>query len=317
MSQQQLPWRNVGLELVGFAPDSVRRRIRKVRLHIETLTSETELDKRLDRAAELFDRSDDEARAYLASFELKPPKMPADPFSDEYKRAQWNLYKRIAQRDNYEVTAEHMELDVKTAISHPYPYSTGSSLQVADQLAASAFIMRELQFHRGQTIVEFGPGWGNLTLQIAMMSIDVTAVEVNPLFVELLRGRGGSNSHMKVVESDMLLFEPPARFDAAIFFESFHHCSDHLAMLARLRHIVADDGYIAFAGEPIASMAYPWGLRLDGLSLWCTRHYGWLELGFDRRYFTEALRRTGWTNEQRLRSRSMSTLADMVIARRS
>ena len=72
-----------------------------------------------------------------------------------------------------------------------------------------------------------------------------------------------------------------APFDAAIFYESFHHCADHLAMLERLHGIVGPAGRVLFAAEPVAPMAYPWGPRLDGYSLWSTRTYGWLELGFD------------------------------------
>ena len=73
------------------------------------------------------------------------------------------------------------------------------------------------------------------------------------------------------------------------------------------------DGRLAFAAEPVARLAYPWGLRLDGLSLWSTRAYGWLELGFDTGYFAEALARTGWGRGARHRSRSLGPLADVIV----
>jgi hypothetical protein len=38
----------------------------------------------------------------------------------------------------------------------------------------------------------------------------------------------------------------------------------------------------------------PWGLRLDGCSLWAIRKNGWMELGFRDDYFRDALARTGW-----------------------
>ena len=78
----------------------------------------------------------------------------------------------------------------------------------------------------------------------------------------------------------------------------------------------AAGGRVAFGSEPIGALQYPWGLRLDGLSLWSTRKYGWLELGFTRDYFFEALRKTGWT-AQRARSRTISPMADIVIATKS
>jgi SAM-dependent methyltransferase len=302
--------------LAGLVPDALRRQVKKARLGIETVTSEVELARRLDRAEELLNRNDDEGRQFLENFELAAPEMPADPFSAEYQGEQLALYRRISRRENYEVAVERSSFDMPAALRHPYPYSTESAVQVANQLAAYSFIIRALQLQRGDRLVEFGPGWGNLTLQFAMMSINTTAVDVNPLFVELLRARAESNPFLEVVESDMLHFESNCPYDAAIFFESFHHCSDHLAMLRQLRSIVADDGVVAFAGEPFGWMPYPWGLRLDGMSLYSTRQYGWLELGFRRSYFAEALKRTGWSG-QRVRSRSMSPLADVLLARKT
>jgi 2-polyprenyl-3-methyl-5-hydroxy-6-metoxy-1,4-benzoquinol methylase len=315
MSHPVLPWRNVALELVGYAPDSLRRRAAHLRRRVTTLTSDQELDRHLDRAAELFPHDDDAARRYLAGFELAAPPMPPDPFSSDYVAAQWDLYRRVAQRDRYETANEESEIELGRCVQAPYPYSTGSCGQVADQLAACSWIVRLLAPRPGQRIVEFGPGWGNLTLQLAMMGVEVTAVEVSPAFGELLRRRAAGNQQLTVVCCDMLEFEARQRYDAAVFFESFHHCSDHLAMLKRLRSTVRDDGVVVLAAEPVTSMPYPWGLRLDGLSLWCTRRYGWLELGFSGRYFDEALRRTGWVSERR-RSRSMTALADVIIARR-
>jgi SAM-dependent methyltransferase len=289
--------------------------VKRLRHKVETVTSEVELENRLKKAEELLNQNDDEGRQFLASFELAPPEMPSDPFSPEYHGAQIDLYRRISQRDEYQVAAERSFFDMPAALRHPYPYSTESAVQVADQLAAYSFIIRTLPLRPGCRVIEFGPGWGNLTLQLAMMSIHTTAVDVNPLFVELLRARAESNAHLEVVESDMLAFKSSQVYDAAIFFESFHHCSDHLEMLRHLQAIVAEDGVVAFAGEPLGWMPYPWGLRLDGMSLYSTWQYGWLELGFRRRYFAEALKRTGWTGE-RVHSRSMSPLADVLLARR-
>src|SRR5690606_7991143 len=39
----------------------------------------------------------------------------------------------------------------------------------------------------------------------------------------------------------------------------------------------------------------PWGLRMDGQSLWSIRKFGWFELGFSDHYFVEALAREGWS----------------------
>ena len=98
----------------------------------------------------------------------------------------------------------------------------------------------------------------------------------------------------------MMEFDGVEPFDAAIFFESFHHCADHLALLRKLHRIVRPGGTVFFASEPIAAMAYPWGPRLDGMSVWSSRTHGWLELGFDTTYFHRALAKTGWQFTRRL-----------------
>jgi SAM-dependent methyltransferase len=146
------------------------------------------------------------------------------------------------------------------------------------------------------------------------MGFEVTGVEVEPQFCALVEQRCGRPEQLTMTTQDMLSFDPPEPFDAAIFYESFHHCADHMAMLEHLHRIVRPDGLVVFAAEPVAAMAYPWGPRLDGYSLWSTRVYGWLELGFDNTYFTSALERTGWT-ASRSRALDRSPLADVIIAR--
>jgi hypothetical protein len=64
---------------------------------------------------------------------------------------------------------------------------------------------------------------------------------------------------------------------------------------------VKPGGHVYFAAEPItADFPLPWGLRMDGESLWAIRGNGWMELGFNENYFREVLARTGWTAEKLL-----------------
>jgi SAM-dependent methyltransferase len=111
----------------------------------------------------------------------------------------------------------------------------------------------------------------------------------------------------------MLGFTAQEPFDAAVFFESFHHCADHIALLRRLHDIVRPGGIVLFAAEPIQKLDYPWGPRLDGLSVWSSRTHGWLELGFDNAYFDRALARTGWTG-RRHRLRAGADETDVIVA---
>jgi SAM-dependent methyltransferase len=86
-------------------------------------------------------------------------------------------------------------------------------------------------------------------------------------------------------------------FDAVLFYESFHHCWDHILMLRKLHDVLRPGGRVFFAAEPITdAFPMPWGLRLDGESVWAIRQNGWLELGYTEEYFTATLRREGWSS---------------------
>jgi len=315
--------RQVGRLAFGALPPKVQRRVRASRgrrgLRPVTLAA---LDTELARAAELFLTDEDRARAFLSGFELEvPDDRPADPFSDEYRDWAWALYGAISGRAGYTTANEDSPIDVERAVTRPYPFQTGSATVVGDDLVARGFVLRcvgdpALGLAPPARVVEFGPGWGNLTLDLAATGFDVTAVDVSAQFCALVRARAGDAPGVHVVNADMLAFEPGERFDAAVFYESFHHCADHLAMLRKLHDVVRPGGVLLFAAEPVRDrMPYPWGPRLDGISLWSTRTYGWLELGFDRSYFAAALARTGWAGELRVLDDRVEGTADVIVAR--
>jgi SAM-dependent methyltransferase len=277
------------------------------------------LDSELAVAAELFGSSEDKARAFLDGLSLvPPPDRPEDPFSPAYREWTWTLYRDISGRPGYTLTNESSPIDVAAAVERPFPFATGSPAVVGEDLEARGSVLRCLGGAAGVVpparVVEYGPGWGNLTMDLVATGYDVTAVELDPRFCELLRARTVPGGHLDVVPTDMLSFHPGEPFEAAVFFESFHHCADHLALLDQLHAVVGAGGCVLFAGEPLQDMPYPWGPRLDGLSLWSMRTYGWLELGFTPAYFRHALARTGWGAERHRAPRGRPK-SDVVVAR--
>lgn len=172
--------------------------------------------------------------------------------------------------------------------------STGTA---GHHLLAIGFLLCKLALPPGARIVEFGPGWGNSTMELARLGLDVTAVDIEPSFCEVVRRRAVQlGVRVAVVEADFFWAEKVAApYDAALFFECFHHCHDHLRLLRALHGAVRPGGSVFLASEPIIDgYAVPWGLRMDGEALWAIRNFGWLELGYDEEYFREALARTGW-----------------------
>jgi SAM-dependent methyltransferase len=277
------------------------------------------LDAELSRAALLFSSSEDDARSLLQGFQLElPGNRPPDPFSSEYRDWTWSLYHSISGHSDYSVANEASPFDLERATVRPFPFETGSATVVGSDLVARGHLMRcigesDLGLTPPARIVEFGPGWGNLTEDLVSTGFSVTAVEVDEQFCELIRRRCLNPELLTITQKDMLTFDPDDAFDAAIFFESFHHCSDHLAMLRNLHRIVRPGGAVFFASEPVQKLHYPWGPRLDGLSVWSTRTYGWLELGFDTNYFETALSRTGWCGTRHLLGAAMGE-PDVIVA---
>lgn len=273
----------------------------------------SELDEQIRRANEAFARSEDEGLRYLESFRFQwASPLPRDPYSKEYREAQMALYRHISGRDEYSVTNEYSRIDVESALASRYPYSTRSPRLVGEYLISLGFLLKSLPLEPGARIVEFGAGWGHTSETLVAVGFDVTAVEVDPGFAELLRRRLAGSSGGRVVETDMLSFEPERPADAAVFFEAFHHCADHLALLERLHRVVRPGGWLILAGEPIAEFEMPWGVRLDGQSVYSMRKHGWLELGFEKAYLFDALKRFGWA-PRRVRS-TLAPAADVLIA---
>ncbi len=301
---------------VDALPSGPRRRVRAAlgRPGPRQLTFD-ELDGELDRATALMAEAPDEAHALLQSFVLAPPSAPpANPFSDAYREWTWELYRLISGRDSYDTSHEASPFDVALARERPFPYQSGSLAMVGRDLAARGHLLRCLSDLDPQRVVEFGPGWGNVTADMVATGLDVTAVEVDENFCRLLTERGRGPGKLSVEQADMLTFFAGRRYDAAVFYESFHHCADHLAMLRHLHGIVRPEGAVFFAAEPVQRLEYPWGPRLDGLSVWSSRTHGWLELGFDERYFFQALGRTGWRGERHQAGARPGEI-DVIVAR--
>jgi SAM-dependent methyltransferase len=265
---------------------------------MQILTTLEELDAKLAECAAAGRISDDELRRVFASFRMDISRsVPPDPFSPEYRNYMMALYQRIAGRP-YDVRNEAAPFDTAEADRRPFPYYTGSSKTAGFFLMGTAFLLHSLDLPKGARVVEFGPGWGNTTIWMAMLGYDVTAVDIEPHFCELLERRARRHDvSLTVINDDFMWSEKVTEpFDAAIFFECFHHCSDHNRLLRALDRAVKPGGKVYFAAEPIVpDFPIPWGLRMDGESLWAIRNNGWMELGFNESYFREALDRSGWS----------------------
>jgi len=61
-----------------------------------------------------------------------------------------------------------------------------------------------------------------------------------------------------------------------------------------LPNFLKPNGKITFAGEPINSWWKSWGMRLDFLSVYCIRKFGWFENGWTKEFISECFNRVGF-----------------------
>ena len=92
-----------------------------------------------------------------------------------------SLYKRISGR-NYDPLNEVTEFDVEAASRRPFPYYTGSSRTVGFFTMGVGYLLHAMSLPAGARVVEFGAGWGNTTIAMAMSGVDVTAVDIEGRF---------------------------------------------------------------------------------------------------------------------------------------
>ena len=221
-------------------------------------------------------------------------KRPIDPDSAEYLSWQKNLWRLLSGRDEYQPQVDERDpnLTLEGSGADPFPFCTGDANTIGDYLGAIGLIVKALNLRRGARVVEFGVGWGHTTMALAQAGYDVTAVDIEPTFLEILdqrTKRNGCRINTRVAEFLDIEFDD-ASLDAVVFFECFHHCLGFRELVGRLSRALKPGGRIVFAGEPIYDWYdCPWGVRLDGHSVWSIRKFGWMELGFNDSYFENLL----------------------------
>ena len=274
------------------APESPSPRL------IDTLAELDDALREIDAAAAT---SDDALRRVFETFAMRPPvDVPSDPDSEAYRTKQLDLYAHLHGQP-YRIANEVTAFNPGETADRPFPYQTGSARTVGGQLIAIGYLIRQLDLPPGSRVLDAGAGWGNTTIALARMGHHVTALDVEPNFLSLIEERSRRKRlALETIRGDFSLIGRLGRtFDAVLFFESFHHSSNHQQLIASLDRVVAPGGQVVFAGEPIwPDFPVPWGLRLDGQSLWAIRRHGWLELGFREDYFLALLARHGWATRK-------------------
>ena len=283
---------------------------------MKVLTSLDELDRQIVRLDDLNAKSDADLRKGFEEFCMElPVATNTDPDSEAYRSFQMDLYHRIAGKP-YSPDNEVTVFDVAKSALRPFPYTNGYEV-IADQLIAIGLVVKRMKLAPGAEVLEFGPGWGNTTIALARAGYNVTCIEIEKHFVELILARASQKSlNINAIHGDFFAAKDLSKqYDAVLFFECFHHCSRHNDLFDLLDRLVTPDGIAVFAAEPITDdFPVPWGLRSDGQTLWAVRKFGWMELGFQESYFRSCLAKRGWNVEKT--TCDATSIGTIFIARR-
>jgi 2-polyprenyl-3-methyl-5-hydroxy-6-metoxy-1,4-benzoquinol methylase len=243
------------------------------------------------------ERGDTGLTSYMNSFMYRFPFPPGDPFSKEYRDFWMGQYVALAQK-TYAIENEHHDFDQASLRIRPYPYNLRNQKVIAAHIIAAGAILEAIEAPPPAKVLEMGVGFGNTALQIGLSGYDLSVLDIEKKFLEIVAERferEGMNVrclHMEFMDIDKL----EDRFDAIIFYECFHHCIDHPQLLSKLRARLNHGGVIIFAGETInENLPYAWGLNPTGQGIWSIRHHGWMELVFKESYFLELLKRGGFS----------------------
>jgi 2-polyprenyl-3-methyl-5-hydroxy-6-metoxy-1,4-benzoquinol methylase len=229
-----------------------------------------------------------------------------DPFSQAYRDAALGLYLdlRGRQGDGYEPARDEKSngLAPLHLFSDVSPWVFQDTTMVAEFLESWAQILRAMALpaYSNASVLEYGPGSGQLLLMLARMGLRAHGVDIDqPALDSLHRQAEVMGLKLRTERAEFGEGFTDERFDRIFFFEAFHHAFDFEALLRRLQDRVTPGGRLIFCGEPVVTVSqsgipYAWGPRLDALSVFCMRRYGWMELGFTHDFFMEALHRNGW-----------------------
>ncbi len=227
-----------------------------------------------------------------------------DPFEPGYKAAAMDLYLFLRGRAEQGYRAER---DEKSATELPenawagiVPWSFGEATTAAEHVLAWGHILAHANLPRGGALLEYGPGSGQVLLMLARMGYRACGVDIDPLALDIIQFQARQLNI--AVETEHAAFGQGftgQTFDTVLFYESFHHAFEFEDLLAGLHRRLNPGGRVLLCGEPVVhgvggGIPYPWGPRLNALSVFCMRRFGWMELGFTHDYFMRVAQRHGW-----------------------
>lgn len=212
-----------------------------------------------------------------------------DPFSEEYVQMQLNLYKEISGREINQDLYEQFERGQQSQNSHlitsANPLGSEDLTHLATHMRAISSMLQIANLPVAASILDVGAGWGLTSEMMAYAGGKVTAIDINPDFIELISQRANRlGLPITAITCNFDNYVSLDKYDAIIFYESLHHSIYPLELLRRYAGFLKPSGKILFCGEPVNDRWPDWGLRTDAESVYVMRKYGWFESGWSEKY---------------------------------
>lgn len=247
---------------------------------------------------------DDAVTAYWESVEFFIPDWmraraaALHPLSRDYFELQDQLYRFLIDGIYAADRSEFTAIDKEAAVAGRLAYPGRRPRELNKYMRAHAKMADHIDSDEACDILEVGSGWGFSTEYLARLGHRVTAVDINPDFVDVATRRSaksGLDIDYRLGSFDDLPLRPEERFDVIYCFEAFHHARDFVGTLHRFAQRLRPQGQFILFGEPFIppSMWPNWGLRTDPLSVYCIARFGWWEAGWTHGFMSTVFRTGG------------------------
>lgn len=250
----------------------------------------SDLDAFVDDCDRLGDPNDPNCHEFIKDFSLSFDTVidvSLNPFSGDYLESQINLYKEVSGRDLDQKSFEACNVPLNIESANPYNSGDTTFISKHTRAVLSCVLLANLPPH--PKILDFGAGWGLSSEMLGYSgAMLVHAVDINGEFLELVKSRSSNRGYkLKTTEAEFTDFETDDKFDLVFFYESLHHGIEVWKVLNNAKKYLNASGKLIFAGEPINDFWPNWGLRLDALSVYCIRKFGWFENGWSLKFLSQ------------------------------
>lgn len=108
----------------------------------------------------------------------------------------------------------------------------------------SAWIYRAIRRHLCGHVLEVGCGTGTISVRIAAVADSLTAIDIDPVFVQRARQRLDQHVNVSVLQADATRDLPDMTFDTIVMLDVLEHMPDDAAMLCLLADRLAPGGSV-------------------------------------------------------------------------